>query len=234
MNSLESVMTPKAEKQSVTMELYLNDIKARVMADAFKAVEQYFHEPSKTYIYFCKDLSHFGAKGIGNYPNESYENFQINLHKMVEPASRSQLEKWSEVLSAAVKKADLELKLKYLTEEESDKKQVKVQIEENYKCIFEELKKNSLAKKSFQSNFNEFVDIMWDKVGFYHNESSEIFEGLNIYTITYDKPSLSPERFSFTIKTDTLGKMKLMAGELGIKGSVLTRNIANQVIRYKG
>ena len=227
-------MTPKAEKQSVAMELYLNDMKARVTADAFKAVEQYFHEPSKTYIYFCKDLSHFGAKGIGNYPNESYENFQVNIHKMVEPASRAQLEKWSEVLSAAVKKADLELKLKYLTEEESDKKQVKVQIEEDYKCIFEELKKNSLAKKSFQSHFNELVDRMWTKVGFYHNESSEIFEELDIYTILHDKPRFSPERFSFTIETDTLGKVKLIADELDIKGSVLTRNIANQVIRCKG
>lgn len=227
-------MTPKAEKQNVAMELYLNDIKARVMADAFKAVEQYFHEPSKTYIYFCKDLSHFGAKGIGNYPNESYENFQTNLHKMVEPASRAQLEKWSEALSAAVKKADLELKLKYLTEEGSDKKQVKVQIEESYECIFEELRKNSQAKKSFQSNFNELVDRMWNMVGFYHNESSEIFEGLNIYNITHDNTKLSPERFNFTIKTDTLGKVQLIANELDIKRSVLTRKIANQVIRCKG
>lgn len=210
----------------------MDKVKIKVMSNAYKAVEQFFHGPSKTYIYYCRGLSHLGAKGVGAFPNESYENFQRNLTKMVEPATKKQLMKWDRILETDVKRAEMELRLKYLTSDDDGNKQVKVSVEDDLQKYYRKLEKNT-CKKVFQKGFINLVNELWEKLpdGVYKAKGC----GIDVQELV-KVPKVrghSSHRVSFSIPSQTIVKVKLIADEIDVKDTALTRSIANQAVLLK-
>lgn len=205
------------------------------MSDAFRVAEQFFHEPSKTYIYFCKGLSHLGAKGVGAFPNESYDNFQHNLKKMVEPATDFQLSNWGKILQSEVKRADMELRLKYLSEdslESKPKKQVKVRVADEFKGLYKKLEGTKAKKRMFMIQYIEIVNALWKQIptGHYNVPGSD--EELTILLkVTKVRPKSIKKRISISLPNETDLKGKLIAEELNVKYSPLRDTLANIAVK---
>jgi hypothetical protein len=204
-----------------------NSNKAKVMSKAFKAVEHFFHEPSKTYIYFCRGLSHLGAKGVGAFPNESYESFQNNLKKMVEPATESQLLSWNKTLEAGVKKVEMDLKLKYLTVNEKGNSAMKVSVDSRFVCI----KEVPMNKKIFLNTFVRIVDDFWDQFPLDISNKHLFFEK-ELYSSSKLKYN-SNNRINLSLPNKTIAKIKVIATEINVKNTQLTKAIANKAAQSK-
>jgi hypothetical protein len=208
-----------------------NELKAKVMSNAFKAVEHFFHEPSKTYIYYCTGLSHLGVKGIGAFPNESYENFQRNLSNVIEPANKTQLRSWDKILQVGVKKAELELKLKYLSTNNDQNISMKVSVADRLDKQYIAIRQQPTIKKVFLNTFVKIVSEIWKEVysGVYEEDLLFKKELKQASEFTYD----SSKRINLSVPSEIQAMIKVMADELDVKGPLLTKTIANRAARTK-
>lgn len=76
----------------------LADLRAQVMALAYDGVRSYFHEDSRTHIYFNNEMGTLGVKGVGDFPDEAFSAFGGELTGLVSEAPEAQLRSWEQQL----------------------------------------------------------------------------------------------------------------------------------------
>jgi hypothetical protein len=61
-----------------------------------ETVVQEWHHETRTYIQYVPWMGSRKAKGFGNFPCETYENFTAKVAELVRPACKENLKYWAE------------------------------------------------------------------------------------------------------------------------------------------
>lgn len=82
--------------------LALRGLRAEVVKLALDHPQSDRHAASRSHIVFASWMEPFGAKGIGNFPDEAFVNYRLCVEAMVETASKRDLEMWLAKFEEAV------------------------------------------------------------------------------------------------------------------------------------
>ncbi len=67
----------------------------KLVLDRMKFV---YHEPSRSYVYFCLDIGKVGIRSIDAFQDTAFESFYEKLKLTVERAKEDQLTRWEKKL----------------------------------------------------------------------------------------------------------------------------------------